>query len=51
MKQQLKIGFWLFLRVNANLPTQHLKEKHVPNAIVNLTLGRVFSSPIAMETA
>ena len=51
MKQQLKIGIQLFLRVKANLLTQHLKEKHVLNAIVNLTMGWVFSSLIAMETA
>lgn len=54
MKQQLKMIFWLFMRVNANMLslTQHLKENmHVSNAIVNLTMGRVFSSLIAMETA
>ena len=52
MKQQLKIVFWLFLRVKANLLTQNLKENmYVPNAKLNLTMGRVFSSLIAMETA
>ena len=50
LKQQINIGFQLLLRIKANL-AQHLKEKHVLNSIVNLTMGWVFSRLIALETA